>query len=74
MADTERNWFDLLLKDSKSKDSNACLGIINSSFWLSYIYFIILEGTNIPTNKFWCSVALNPAPDSLMPHHDIEPP
>ena len=53
MADTERDQFNLLLKDRKYKDTSACFGRINSWYLFTYMYLIILEGVNhlIPTNK-----------------------
>ena len=40
-----------LVKDSKYKDTGAWLGMINTWYWLSYMYFIVLEGESVPTNK-----------------------
>ena len=50
MANTELDGLDFLLKDGQYEDSSACFGIINTWYSLSYIYFIILEGANIPTS------------------------
>ena len=38
-------------KNDKYKDSSTCFRI-NTWYWLSYMYFIVLEVANIPTNKF----------------------
>ena len=43
--------FDLLVKDHKYIDSSPCLGSRHYGYWLPYMYCIILEGANIPTNK-----------------------
>ena len=52
MVDTERDWFALFIKDHKYIDANPYLESRNHGYWLPYMYFIILEGANIPTNKF----------------------
>ena len=45
-------WVGSLVKDGKYKDTRECLGRINTLYWLSYVYFNIMGGANIPTNKF----------------------
>ena len=32
-------------------DSSSCLGSRNCGYWLSDMYFIILEGESVATNK-----------------------
>ena len=50
----KQDWKKPWIKDSKYKDLGACLGSINNSYWLSYVYFIVLGGASVPTNKFGC--------------------
>ena len=51
MAATERDQLNLLLKDVKYIDFSACLRSRNHGYLLSYMYFIILRGESVPTNK-----------------------
>ena len=36
----------------KYKETSTCLWRINNWYWLTYMYFIILEGESVPTPKF----------------------
>ena len=51
MAVTEWDWLTLLLKDVKYIDAGACLGRINTWYWLCYMYFIVMGGESVPTSK-----------------------
>ena len=35
--------------------SSTCLGSRNRGYWLAYMYFIILQGESVSTNKIGCS-------------------
>ena len=61
MAATERAMLNLLLKNVKYINCGACLGSINHGYGQPYMYFIILGGESVSTNKIGCSdtVTLN---------------
>ena len=47
----QRELFSSVIKHRKYIDSSSCLGSRNHRYWWSYMYFIVMGGESVSTNK-----------------------